>query len=717
MSELKKCRACGVDVQQNAPFGHCPKCLLELGFGKVPNDTPGSADDFAFDSSQSESGIVRQFGDYELLECIGHGGMGIVYKARQVSLNRTVALKMIRAGTHAPPAAVQRFQIEAEAAAKLDHPNIVPIHQIGIYHGQHFFSMKFVEGRNLAQEMSARDGSSHEAGIGRVADGTPSMKSAVRQQQTAAARLMATIARSVHYAHQHGVLHRDLKPSNILLDPGGHPYLTDFGLAKILEHDVGVSGSKDVFGTLSYMSPEQAAGARMTTATDVYSLGGILYELLTGRPPFLGATYAEIFQQLAEREPSHPCSVNPRLDRDLATICLRCLEKDPLRRYRSAGDMADDLERWLRHEPILARRASVVLRARRWTRRNPAVATLLVVLSAALAGTLVFLQILKDQDQEKSTALAIKERALQVITGDLKARLDALSAATVESVIISAESRALLTSNETATVASGKERRFKFGIYVHKESPMERLFTFAPLLKRLDEDVSKRLKQSVRTDFVVFRSYTAAMDALLKGEVDFVRFGASSYVIAKDKDRDVSILAAQKHEDFNGVIFTQASNREIQTLRDLKGKTLALGHTNSTTGSQLARCFLAENGFHAKDFSNLATNYLANHAAVIAAITRREFDAGAAKESFVEKDPNLRIIGKYPNIGMVWVARPNLEAKANQAIRACLLATSSDLVRGLEDEVTGFEEKTDADYTTLRKKMAEAAKFDESKAP
>jgi serine/threonine-protein kinase len=467
---------------------------------------------------------VRCFGDYELLEQIGRGGMGVVYKARQFSLSRTVALKMIASGEFASPSAVQRFHIEAEAVAKLDHPNIVPIYGLGVHRGQHYFSMKFVEGRNLAEEI--RHGKFRAA-----ADTAVTNKASARQRQQAIARLMATVAHSVHYAPSARSAASRSEAQQYSGRCRRQPHLTDFGLAKILEHDVGVTGSKEVMGSPSYMSPEQAAGRRLTAVTDIYSLGVIFYELLTGRPPFCGATGIEVLQQLAQQEPAHPRTVNRHADSDLATICLKCLEKDPQSRYTTASALAEDLERWLRHEPIQARRASMILRTQRWTRRNPAVATLLVVLSAALAGTLLFLDVLRVKDAER-------ERLVQMARDDLKRELDKLWAQQVPLVLISAEHRAVLMGGQTSPAIPGAERRFKFGIYVHKETPTERLAAFAPILNDLDTTVSKRLQQSVRTDFVVFRSYTVAMDALLNGEVDFVRFGASSYVIAKEKNHD-----------------------------------------------------------------------------------------------------------------------------------------------------------------------------------
>jgi TolB-like protein/predicted Ser/Thr protein kinase len=309
--------------------------------------------------------MLGELGDYELLEEIGRGGQGVVFRTRQKSLNRIVALKVIGLGQWATPAHLKRFRTEAEAAASLDHPCIVPIYEVGERDGQCYFSMKLVEGGQLDE----------------VVKHTPM---SIRQ----AVELIAKVARTVSYAHEHGVLHRDIKPGNILLNAKGEPHLTDFGLARLVESESTVTRTLEVLGTPSYMAPEQAAGnnpatAGLTHATDVYGLGAVLYQLLTSHPPFAGGTTYETIKLLLETEPRAPRLWNPKVDRDVSTICLKCLEKDPQRRYSSALALADDLERWLRHEPIQARRTGVVGRGKKWLQRNPNVAAT-VALSLAL---------------------------------------------------------------------------------------------------------------------------------------------------------------------------------------------------------------------------------------------------------------------------------------------------------------------------------------------
>ncbi len=336
------CPKCGATVFADAPQGCCSVCLVRTGLASLDDENDEA-------SEPTIPRMLKDFGDYELLEEIGRGGQGVVYRARQKSLNRIVALKVIGLAHWATEAHVKRFRLEAEAAARLNHPCIVPIYEVGERDGACYFSMGLVEGGQLDA----------------VAKREPIP---IRH----AAELIAKVARTVHYAHEHGILHRDIKPGNILLDAKGEPHLTDFGLARLVETESTVTRTMEVLGTPSYMAPEQAVGnnAGVASATDIYGLGAVLYQLLTGHPPFAGGTTYETVRLVLDTEPRQPRLLNPKIDRDLATICLKCLDKDPQRRYSSALALAEDLERWLKHEPIRARRTSLFTRGRKWVRRN-----------------------------------------------------------------------------------------------------------------------------------------------------------------------------------------------------------------------------------------------------------------------------------------------------------------------------------------------------------
>jgi eukaryotic-like serine/threonine-protein kinase len=322
---IRICRKCGGKIFSDAPEGLCAKCVLKIALASVAGvDDASRVDESSRDDTNAvprvkttahAAELLGELGDYELLEEIGRGGQGVVFRARQKSLNRTVALKVIGLGQWASKAHLKRFRREAEAAAGLDHPGIVPIYEVGEHDGSCYFSMKLIEGGQL------------DAVVRR-------MPMSIRQ----AVELIATVARTVHYAHEHGILHRDIKPGNVLLDTKGEPHLTDFGLARLLEFESTVTRTMEVLGTPSYMAPEQAVGnnTAVTSATDVYGLGAVLYQLLTGHPPFAGGTTYETIKLVLDTEPRQPRLWNRKIDRDLSTICLKCLEKDPKRRYSSA---------------------------------------------------------------------------------------------------------------------------------------------------------------------------------------------------------------------------------------------------------------------------------------------------------------------------------------------------------------------------------------------
>src|SRR5438270_1280667 len=373
-SVIRLCPTCGAEIPPDAPEGGCPGCLLQTGLDPlVSEDGHPSYLTRVQPATGSERSLemLGDLGDYELLEEIGKGGQGVVYRARQKSLNRTVALKVIGLGQWATKAHLKRFRLEAEAAASLEHPCIVPIYEVGKRGGACYFSMGLVDGGQLDA----------------VAKREP-------MPLRHAAELIAKLARTVHYAHERGILHRDIKPGNILLDAKGEPHLTDFGLARLVETESTVTRTMEVLGTPSYMAPEQAVGnnAAVSSITDVYGLGAVFYQLLTGHPPFAGGTTYETIKLLLETEPRQPRRLNPIVDRDLSTICLKCIEKDPKRRYSSALALAEDLEHWLKHEPVLARRTGIFARGKKWVQRNPTSAVLAASLMAlaAAAGWIIW---------------------------------------------------------------------------------------------------------------------------------------------------------------------------------------------------------------------------------------------------------------------------------------------------------------------------------------
>jgi len=365
-----------------------------LHSGKSPSDssenstvsTPGKVDTANIKVKLPERAPRRaNFGDYEILDKIAQGGMGVVFKARQITLNRLVALKTIRSGSLADEEQIQRFYSEAEAAGKLDHPHIVPVFEVGKTQGQHFFSMAFVDGPSLHAEVKTAP-----------------------LEVAEAASIMQTVALAVQFAHDNDIIHRDIKPQNILLDQRRQPRVTDFGLAKHLLDDSHLTEAGLILGTPNFMAPEQAAGQShlATASADIYSLGATFYFMMTGRPPFQAASTAETIRQVLETEPAPPRRLNPAIPRDLETICLKCLRKSPSQRYETAAALAEDLERWAKNEPILARRASLAQKAWLWSKRRPAVVSSVAVL---LITALIALGVVESKNAANRAAIATAE--------------------------------------------------------------------------------------------------------------------------------------------------------------------------------------------------------------------------------------------------------------------------------------------------------------------
>ncbi|MCX7872153.1 MAG: protein kinase [Verrucomicrobiae bacterium] len=404
MADTLICPDCNTPLKGNSPDGLCPTCLLKQGLDIITEISAETSKPSNIEQQTQQDKETQIFGDYELLELIDKGGMGVVYRARQKSLNRIVALKMIRSGQLATTEEIQRFKTEATAAARLDHRHIVPIYEIGEHDGIYFYSMRLIEGENLSNAIKRKKLNLRES-----------------------ACILSKIARAVHYAHQHGILHRDLKPTNVLLDKDGEPHLTDFGLAKLVERkDDNLTRSQAILGSAAYMSPEQASGktADISVASDVYSLGAMLYEMLTGKPPFIGDSFVGVIHSVIENEPTRPSTIISDIDPELETICLKCLEKQPQHRYSSALDVALELERWLDGEPILARPATRFERLIKWAKRKPAIAALsgLLILVATAGLTGVVWQWQQAVEARNLAEQKAKDAATQAVRAELSSR-------------------------------------------------------------------------------------------------------------------------------------------------------------------------------------------------------------------------------------------------------------------------------------------------------
>lgn len=708
------CRNCGSEVSSHAPFGHCPACLIRLGFGPIPE---------AAEIENGKPGKTRLFGDYELIEQIGRGGMGVVYKARQMALNRLVALKMILAGELASAASVERFQIEAEAAANLHHPNIVPIYEIGEHGGNHYFSMKLVEGESLAKMMT-------EFALPKPSK-TSLPKAVLRQAHSQIARFMAAVARATDYAHKHGILHRDLKPGNILMDAEGTPYLTDFGLAKITSRGDSVTESGDIIGSLSYMAPEQAQGNRVSEAADIYSLGAIFYELLTGKPPFRAETPLETLRQLSEQEPEKPRALNRLVDVDLATICLKCLEKDPQRRYASAADLADDLDRWERFEPIRARRTTIPVRVQRWTRRNRTGTALIIALCLGFTTALFLLHRTRVESERRESANRI---ILNEITRNIESVWEPQPY-----VEISSEALAVITGNSTY-VNRLFPQRLTVGVFIQK-SPAETLTVYPPLIDYLEQSVNRIVPHSdIAFSFRIYRNMKGGINDLAAGRVDVIQVPAQIYLLVQQKNPDVKVLVTMPSEGREGVIFCRADSG-ITNLAGLKGKSLAFSESNHVA-TILAKARLVEAGLCLSDFGRVhyandvineglrvdvdelemldQGGYSSSKSASMRGVLGGEFNAGVALDnSYFKMNAwnNFNVLARFHYYSKPWVARAGLSpALVNALTEAMIELKEKRILEPLPDtpdrSLQPYQVARDEDYNDLRLKLQLARAFD-----
>lgn len=661
-----ECPNCGSQVLSEVAFGLCPRCLLGLGLPGNDSDVVEAAPE-AVDFTRSGDGF-----DYELLERIGRGGMGVVYRARQRSLDRVVALKRIAMGDSATPAELARFRREAEMAARLDHPNIVSIIEVGEFQANPFLVMRLVEGDSLSGRLA-------ELALPGEAKGAEAY-----QCQRRIAELIVTVARAVDFAHSRGVLHRDLKPSNILIDEEGRPHLTDFGIAKSLDQDTSLTQTAELLGTLGYMSPEQAAGKATSRAADIYSLGAILYELLTRQRPFEGAK-VEVLRRVLETEPVPPRAIHPGIERDLATICLKCLDKNPVRRYASALALAEDLERWLRREPIVARQAGPVIRLKRWCARNPAVATLLVTLSAGMVVSLMLLARANEEQFRKSIAL-------DILRTESARQLQEMWNSTNSYFAIKSETLSAMAGMEVSSLVEN-EHRFTIALF-SEGNPLARVLRAAPMLNQIEGSMSELIEESTRFDLRLYKDPLQAIEDLAARKVDFAQLNARLFIRARERDPEISALLriVPADQDYATVIFARR-NRGLESLGDLRGHSILLPGIYSTM-SFWTKAFLAQAGVRAaelekfryidrpEDFSNggetpaapLGNPY--SLATPIEAVLAGHYDAAvvrARRFNEVAAEHGLVALRQFDDSGELLVARGDLERKVTGAFRRVLL--------------------------------------------
>jgi len=710
---VNSCPKCGGAVSPDIIGGFCPACLIGVADGVAGIDAAAGPSPFK----------ERRFGDYVLGRQLGGGGMGIVYEARQVSLNRKVALKFIRDSQIASPTLLRRFTLEAEATARLHHPGIVGIHEIGEVEGHPYISMDLVEGDNLRSAMAAGRFTLKQRG---------DSKSNGRSFQVEIARLMAKTASAVHHAHLRGVLHRDLKPANILIDRQGEPRLTDFGLAKILRQsseeriESSLTPKTEIAGTATYMSPEQASSDETSSASDVYGLGAVLYELLTGQPPFKAATLLETLKQVQQQPPRRPRTINPLVHRDLETICLKCLEKNPSFRYASAEALAEDLEHWIHHKPIRARAPATTVRVHRWVRRNPAGTALIATLFIALAITLALLGVNQKQkdkvERQQSTLFQEKVRQLSEFWND-PARTE---------LPIAANDLAILANREP--VDDPAALGLTLGVSISFDPVNLAQQSYAPLVTEVQSTMARRLGRPVKFDVKFFKYNGDENGPILAGQVDFMVIEPTSYVEARHRMPKL-IPVALINRKLDGAIVTR-TDTGIQSPSELIGKSLAFPDAPiSITVWMKAR--LVDAGVLRKDLiaitnvfagetnpqpSFLRSHYWYGFRGISAAVGNRESDAGLTALRRYEMDKKrygLQLLATIQSTPRVFVARADLDGDVVAAFRNALpaandLADGRKLADNLEwDNVfPGVVNVDDTDFNDLREAMRKAAHFD-----
>lgn len=686
------CARCGSAVSDSRLAGQCPRCLLRVA--RMPDDEPG----------ELESGS-RRFGEYFLERPMGTGGMGIVYEARRLSDPQRVAVKLIRDFHVSSPTQVRRFLLEAEAVARLDHPHIVRIHEVGEVDGQPFFSMDLIQGEDLN---------------GWLAGAARGAQSGTAHGPRAVAALMAKVARAVHHAHQRGVLHRDLKPSNILVDDHGEPHLTDFGLAKLLqagheEPPPTLTGS-GVPGTPSYMSPEQVRGGPVSWATDIYGLGAVLYALLTGQPPFAAANPVEVFQRILDRPPARPRSIRPDVCPDLETICLQCLEKAPRDRYPTAEALAEDLERAAAGQPIQARSVGPARRARQWIRRNPIGAGLIASLCLGLVVTLTLLKVV--DDHRRAVELDRDEAFDEGMQKVSQIWQDPATTA----VTISARELAILDGRSPLGLTRAAHQ-LTFGASA-SDKPASMAQRYAHLLGQLQDAMSARLGARVAFHLRLLKASRQAEEALARREVDLIVLSGVGFLHAHELAPNATAVALASTAR-TGILFVH-TNSSARELSDLRNRSVVFPEPHLALTIH-AKAQLLEAGLRAADLAGVTQvaeggpdtgGAGVGTTEMIDLVLRGRSDAGVTRRGQFERYQHLglRKLKEFPETPHVLAAREGLEpalvAALQEAMRAPETGASWPESNFVVAPLAADAKTAEAALNALEHAMDEAKQFD-----
>ncbi len=700
------CPECGNERPRGVPAGLCPSC----GLAGVLEEAPVAVD--------AETFSQRSFGDYELLEEIARGGMGVVYRARQRSLNRIVAVKMLLSGLHAEFDTIRRFRAEAVAAGSLKHPNIVPIHEVGEYEGQRFIVMDYVAGGNMARYARKP---------------LPPRR---------AAELLVTITTAIHYAHEHRVLHRDLKPSNILMDDSGQPHVTDFGLAKGLETSLGDEELEEnhatsvlrlqrtadgqILGSPAYMPPEQADGRRGGVGrwSDVYSLGAMLYHLLTGKPPFEGRSVTDTLNRVLNDEVVSPRRRNAAVPRDLETICLKCLEKDPLRRYQTARELAEDLGRYLQYEPVRARPVGYSEKTWRWCRRNPLATAFVLTLCAALSFSLWLLERVNDERRkqeslskgliaEENKTRELRKEQMKITEeamDDLWANRAKRSMDVKSSTIAAMADVPVLTVTNPATLV-----QWTMGVAA-QDRPAGRVRNHALLVSELEARASQRLGREVRVNIRLYKFKEDFIADLYARKVHFGRIAALPFIRSRQTQPALITLAMPTTSSKLCLFFTR-TNAGIRSFQEIHGRRVAFGDTNATL-SYWGQILLMKNGLHATNLAGFdyldstlefeedvletgvsnalsRISYLHSHAQVIESVLEGRYDVGVARLKAFQIHQSRGLVAipgtEFESSRNLFVAQPGLDPEFVQTLTDVLTSLEGHWLEALPDASPGFQ--------------------------